>query len=108
MRGHIRQRSEGSWSIVLDLGRDSSGKRRQKWQTIRGTKRDAQRELNTLLHSLQTGAYVEPTKLTVGEYLRRWLDDYAKTNVAAKTYERYDEIARLKLIPGLGHIVLTK
>ena len=108
MRGHIRQRSEGTWSVVLDLGRDSSGKRRQKWQTVRGTKRDAQRELNSLLNALQTGAYVEPTKLTVGEYLRRWLDDYAKTNVSPKTYERYDEIARLHLIPKLGHIVLTK
>jgi integrase len=92
----------------LDLGRDSNGKRHQKWQTVRGTKRDAQRELNTLLHSLQTGVYVEPTKLTVGEYLRRWLDDCAKTNVAAKTYERYDEIVRLHLIPGLGHFVLTR
>ena len=108
MRGHIRQRGKGSWSIVLDLGRDSSGKRRQKWHTVRGTKRDAQRELTSLLHALQTGAYVEPTKLTVGEYLRRWLDDYAKTNVAPKTYERYDEIARLHLIPELGHHVLTK
>lgn len=108
MRGHIRQRGEGSWTIVLDLGRDADGKRRQKWQSVRGTKRNAQRELNNLLHSLQTGSYVEPTKLTVGQYLRRWLDDYAKTNVAPKTYERYDEIARLHLIPALGHHVLTK
>ena len=108
MRGHIKQRSKGTWSIVLDLGRDPTGKRQQKWHTVKGTKRAAQTELNNLLHALQTGSYVEPTKLTVGEYLRRWLDDYAKTNVSAKTYERYDEIARLHLIPGLGHFVLTR
>jgi integrase len=75
---------------------------------VAGTKKDAQNELTKLLHSLQTGTYVEPTKLTVGEYLRRWLADYAKTNVSPKTYERYEEIARLHLIPGLGHFVLTK
>lgn len=108
MRGHIHQRSAGTWTIVLDIGRDANGKRHQKSQTVRGTKRDAQRELTSLLNALQTGAYVEPTKLTVGEYLRRWLDDYAKTTVSPKTYERYDEIARLHLIPGLGHHVLTK
>jgi integrase len=45
MKGHIRQRSKGSWAIILDLGRDADGKRRQKWHTVRGTKKDAQREL---------------------------------------------------------------
>jgi integrase len=45
MKGHIRQRSKGSWAIILDLGRDADGKRRQKWHTVRGTKKDTQREL---------------------------------------------------------------
>ena len=42
MRGHIKQRAKGSWSIVLELGRDpATNKRRQQWTTFRGTKRDA-------------------------------------------------------------------
>lgn len=108
MRGHIRQRGKKSWSIVLDLGRDPSGKRRQKWHTVHGTKRDAQRELTRLLHSLNTGEYVEPSKLTVGEYLNRWLSDYAKIRVSIRTYERYSEIVRLHLIPSLGNHLLPK
>jgi integrase len=75
---------------------------------VRGVKRDAQRELARLLHSLDTGGYVEPNRLTVGEYLRLWLDDYAKANVSAKTFERYEEIVRLHLTPGLGNLLLTK
>ena len=44
MRGHIKQRSKGSWSIVLDLGRDpSTGKRKQQWVTVRGTKKEAEK-----------------------------------------------------------------
>ena len=44
MIGHIRRRGKGSWAIVLNLGRDANGKRRQKWHTVHGTKRDAQKE----------------------------------------------------------------
>jgi hypothetical protein len=108
MKGHIRQRSKGSWAIILDLGRDADGKRRQKWHTVRGTKKDAQRELAKLLHQLHTGEYVEPTQMTVADYLKTWLRDYAKVNVAGKTYERYAEIIERHLIPALGHHALPK
>ena len=108
MKGHIRQRSKGSWAIILDLGRDADGKRRQKWHTVRGTKKDAQRELAKLLHQLHTGEYIEPTQMTVVDYLKTWLRDYAKVNVAGKTYERYAEIIERHLIPALGHHALPK
>jgi len=108
MKGHIRQRGEKSWAVVLDLGRDAGGKRRQKWHTVKGTKKDAQRELARLLHELNTGAYVEPTAMTLAVYLDRWLHDYAKSNVSPKTYERYEEIVRLHLKPALGHVQLSK
>ncbi len=108
MNGHIRRRGKTSWAIVLDLGHDASGKRRQKWHTVSGTKKDAERELARLLHEMNTGAYVAPSKLTVGAYLERWLNHYAKANVAAKTYERYAEIVRKSLIPSFGHRQLDK
>ena len=46
MRGHITKRSKDSWAIVLDAGRDpASGKRRQQWHTVKGTKREAEKRL---------------------------------------------------------------
>jgi hypothetical protein len=50
MRGDIKKRAKGSWSIVIDLGRDATGKRKQKWTTLRGTKKEAQAELTRLLN----------------------------------------------------------
>ena len=102
MRGHIRQRGKRSWAIVLDLGRDSRGRRRQHWHTVRGTKKDAERELTKLLHELDTGGYVEPHKLSVAEYLECWLADYVAHAVSPKTAERYTEIVRRHLVPALG------
>ena len=108
MKGHVRQRGKGTWSIVLEMPRGPDGRRRQKWHTVHGTKKNAERELARLVHEMETGYYVEPTKMTVADLLERWLRDYAKPNVAGKTYERYQEIVRKNLIPALGHHQLTK
>src|SRR5690606_14302789 len=94
MKGHLRKRGKSSWAIILDLGRDENGKRRQKWHTVRGTRRDAEAELARLVHELNTGGYVEPARMTVGDYLERWLADYARPSVSPKTCERYQDIIR--------------
>lgn len=108
MRGHIKQRSKGSWAIVLDLGRDpGSGKRRQQWVTVRGTKKFAEKKLNELLTELDTGGYIKPSKDTVGAFLQRWLSDYMSTLVRPKTLEDYQYRAK-HLISGLGHIPLAE
>jgi integrase len=72
VRGHIRQRYKGTWSIVLDLGRrvdPKTGllKRVQKWFTFRGTRKQAEGKLTTLLHGADRGQVIEASKLTVGD-----------------------------------------
>jgi hypothetical protein len=76
--------------------------------TIRGTKRDAERELRVILTRLETGAYVKPTKLTVGEYLIQWLENYVMTHTSPRTAEGYQVIIKRHLIPNLGSIPLTQ
>lgn len=102
MRGHLRRRSKDTWAIVIDLGRDANGKRRQKWHTVRGSKKNAQRKMAAILHQRETGSYVEPTKLTLSQYLEQWLE-HIQTKVSAKSFERYEEIARQHLMSALGH-----
>jgi integrase len=108
MKGSMRQRSPGSWELAFDMGTDANGKRRQKFVTFRGGKREAQAELNRILADLQSGAYVEPAKETVAQFLERWLRDYAKSSVTAKTLEGYENIARLHLAPVIGYHPLSK
>ncbi len=108
MKGHIYQRAKGSWTIVYDLATDSvTGKRRQRSQTVKGTKRDAERALREVLISLEQGSYVKPNKITLGELLRQWLRDYASMNTTDRTQESYTEIIERHLIPSLGKVWLT-
>ena len=108
MKGHIRKRGKESWAIILDIGQDNEGKRRQKWHSVKGTKKDAERELTKLLHTLDSGSYIEPSKLTVSRYLKTWLSDYAAHQVTPKTLERYQGIISDHINPAIGHHPLTK
>ena len=108
MRGHITQRAKGSWSIVLDLGRDpSTGKRRQKWVTVRGTKKDAEKKLTELQSQLDSGDYVQSAKLTLGEFLERWLKDHVWPYLSPETAQGYQVIVQKHLIPALGRRALN-
>jgi integrase len=106
MKGHIRERSPGNWAIVIDLRDPETGKRRRKWHSFKGTKREAQIESSRLISAISGGAYIEPAKITVGQFLDRWLE-HIKPRVSPRTHERYGEIVRKNLNPLLG-AVLTK
>jgi integrase len=108
VRGQLIQRTKGSWTIVLYLGRDEGGNKRYRQHTIQGSKKDAEKERTRLLHALNTGTYLEPSRQRTGDYLHAWLRDYARTHVAASTFEGYEKIVRLHLLPALGHIPLTR
>jgi len=108
MKGHIRQRSKGSWEIVIDVGRDpSTGKRLQHWETVRGTKRDAQQRLAELLVTIEQGSYIKPKRLTLGQWLEDWIDSYVTTNCSPRTVDSYRSEIRGHIIPALGAIPLT-
>jgi len=84
-----------------------TGKRRQKTQSVKGTKRDAERKLREILLSLEQGSYVKPNKITLGEWLRQWLKDYASLNTTDRTQESYSSIVVRHIIPSLGNIFIT-
>jgi hypothetical protein len=107
-RGTIKSRSSGSYRIRYSLGRDPvSGKRRFATATVRGTRKDAERELVRRLRTLDTGEHPEPNKMSVADWLNLWLAS-TKIEVSPKSHERYAEIVRCYLVPGLGRLALQR
>ncbi len=109
MRGHIIKRYKNSYTVILNLGIDpTTGKYKQQWVSVNGTKKEAEKKLADLLHQLDTGTFMKPGKTSLGEYLERWLRDYAWPNLAPRTAEGYQYIVRNHIIPSLGRIPLTQ
>src|SRR5262249_22583286 len=106
MKGHIRERSSGHWAIVIDVPSEG-GKRKQRWYSFKGTKRQAQIECARLIAELQKGTAIEPSRMTVAAFLERWIE-HMQGQVSPRSHERYAEIARKNLAPLLGGLTLTK
>jgi integrase len=110
MKGHIRRRGERSWELKFDLGRDSaSGKRKTRYASFRGTKREAQIRLAELIASAEQGSYVEPSKLTVGDFVRVRITQWeAAGDISARTAQRYGQLVENQIVPHLGGRLLQK
>ena len=112
MKGHIRERSPGRWAIIIDERDPATGQRKRKWHSFKGTKREAQIECSRLMTGMKDGAHVEPSKLTVGDWITQWLEAGApgrrRKKVSQRTAERYGQLLRTHVMPVLAVRPLQK
>jgi integrase len=105
--GNITRRGKGSWRVKFEADRDPvRGNRKTRYVTIRGTKKDAQRELTRLLAEINNGTSVDPSRITVAEHLRGWIA--GTDNLGGKTRERYVALIEQQIVPHLGNIALQR
>lgn len=104
--GHIRQRSDGRWEGKYTVGRDpGTGKQIQK--SVYGkTQAEVRIKLRDITHSIDTGEYMEPAKMTVGEWLDVWFGEYAN-NLKEHTRATYETQIRCHIKPALGAVKLS-
>ena len=105
MRGSIRRRGKASFEIQIELG-SGDGKRRRRFVSVKGSYKDAQRELAKLLTAADQGTLPDPNNATIAEYIKAWLQGAPKGS--PKTCERYGELADNQIIPHLGDLKLQK
>jgi integrase len=107
VRGSLRERRPGVWELIVQLPRDSTHPRaRQLTRTVHGTKREAQRELATLVGEVSAGRFVS-TATTFGELLDRWLEHVAD-QLSPTTVREYRRLSTKLLHPDLGKLPLRR
>lgn len=107
--GHIKVMGKDWYKVKISMGKDeNTGKYLARWFTVRGSRTVAENRLAELIHQYNIGALSKPGKVTIGQYLNKWLAEYVKPNLSAKGYERYEGIVRVHLAPALGNIHLTQ
>ena len=108
MSGHIRKRGRNSFELKYEVDR-ADGQRQTRYRSFKGTRRQAQDELARLLVQVADGGHVNPSKVTVAEYLRSRLERWrAMGTISAKPAERYQQLIRNQIEPFIGAKLLQK
>jgi integrase len=95
------------WRLILPLPRDpGTGKRRQRWLSFSGNKRQAQKEYDRLLEMIEIGQ--DSSRLTAAMFFDEWTSKLEATHsVKASTLVRYKELLSA-LKPLIGATKLAK
>jgi integrase len=100
--GSVYQRkSDGKWvtSITLDNGR--------RKVLYSDTQQEAIKKLKKASQQQEQGTLTVGPQYTVAQYLDYWLSVY-KQKIRPRSYERYEQIIRLHLVPTIGKLKLDK
>lgn len=95
-RGGIKKRGADSWLVSFFKHIDENGKRIDFSATVRGTKKDAEKYLQTKLREFDLGILSDEPKMTVNEFFDRWLETHSRVRNSKRTayfdeavYKRY-------------------
>ena len=105
-KGSIAQRSDGRWCAQVTTGYSGTGRRIRR--TVSGkTKREVQDRLTRLQSQKLDGTLCETGRLTVAQYLERWLSDCARPTLGDSTYDNYQRMVRKQIITRIGGVQLS-
>jgi integrase len=107
MAGQIVKRGDDTWLVRIFTGRDANGKRHYLNKTIKGKKKDAETYLSKTVTAISTGTFVEPSLITVCDYLDKWLDSVARIRVRPRTFASYTKVLERYARPTLEGKKLT-
>ncbi|HEX7120615.1 MAG TPA: tyrosine-type recombinase/integrase [Longimicrobiales bacterium] len=103
-KGSIQKRGPNKYLVRVFLGTDANGKRKYSSKTVNGSWDEANGKLTEMLRELDTNSFVEPSKVTVKEYLEDWLD--RKDGIESTTMTDYEDRMKLDVIPYIGSMRL--
>ena len=105
-QGTVNQRYKGSWELKWYGPADQNGNQKRISETVRGTKKEAEKILRERLLSVDNGFFVDKSKETVSEFMNSWLETYAATNVTLRTAHGYEGYSRRYINPTIGKVAL--
>ncbi len=99
--GSIYLRKDGRWTASITV---DGHKRKYLYGK---TRKEVQEQLKKAVHEQQQGSLITSPQQTIEQFLKQWLESLG-SSVRIRTYEKYEQMVRLHLIPAIGHIKLQK
>jgi integrase len=102
--GTITRRKDERWEAKYTVYTAEGPKRRALYGK---TRKEVADKLAKALSERSSGLVFDAGTLTLSEYLDRWLINSVRDTVRQRTWERYEQIARVHIKPALGRVRMT-
>ncbi len=101
--GSITRRKDGLYMARYTIQTSTGTKRKTLYGKTRG---EVSEKLTKAMADRDGGLAFDANNQKLGDYLGRWLVDSVRDTVKATTYETYERLMRLHLVPALGRVKL--
>lgn len=99
--GTIRKRSDGRWEARIIIGHKNDGTPMYK-SAFSKTQKSALKELHHLIELYRDVDLTEDSRMTLGEWLDKWLDEYMIFTVRESTLDSYRAMVKNQVKPFIG------
>ena len=106
--GTIRHRSDGRWEARFIVGTDPGTGKTIRRSIYGKTQKEVASRMKQEIADLDNGTYITPSDITVGSWVKTWIEVYAKNKVKPYTLSSYNAIYNGHIKPRLGAVPLQK
>lgn len=106
-QGCIRKRKDGTFEAIKTLGRDPGTGKLIRKSFYGKTAAEAQRKMAEASADLVRGEYVEPSKMTMSQWLDNWLENYTKA-LKGYTLRNYKSQIKNHIKPYIGAVKVSE
>ena len=99
--GTIRKRSDGRWEARIIVGHKNDGSPMYK-SAFAKTQKSALKQLHQLIDLYRDVDLTEDSRMTLGEWLDKWLDEYMIFTVRESTLDSYRAMVKNQVKPFIG------
>ena len=101
--GTIHKINNGSYQARMTIGYDENGKQKRQAKYFK-TMKEAKDWITEVKASRDKGNYIEPSKITLSEWIDIWLEEYKKRTVKPTTYSKLYRSLDKHIKPTIGGI----
>ncbi|MBR3077927.1 MAG: site-specific integrase [Oscillospiraceae bacterium] len=105
--GSLRKRPDGLWEARATTGYDPKTGKQLAKSVYGRTQADARIKLNKMIAEIDEGTYLEPSKMPLEVWVKRWLEEYT-FDKKYSTIKNYKTIFNSQILPKLGKLQLCE
>lgn len=105
--GYIRKRTDGRWEAMYSAGYDEKTGKLIRKSIYGKTQKEVRQKLTKVQIEIDEGTYLEPSKMTLSEWIDMWLKEYT-FDKKYSTLKGYKAQIKKHIKPGLGNYNLSQ